>query len=345
VKALCYHGARDLRFETIPDATLADERDILVRMQRCGICGSDLHIYHGKGFSHDTGFSVGHEAVGEVIEVGRAVRRHKPGDRVMISAAVGCGECPACLVGHVSLCAAAGIKCYGLGHALQGCQAQAIRVPAGDFNAARIPEGVSDDQALMLTDNLPTAWLGCRNAEVGPGKTVVVIGLGAIGLMAVEASFLLGAARVLAVDLVAGRRAAAEGLGAVALEPAEAPGAVKEATAGAMADCVIEAVGDDATIALALRLAAREGVVSVVGVSQSSAFAFPMQTAFLRGLTFRIGTSSVRDTWPTLVPLVREGRLRPQRFVTHEMPLSNGAEAYRLFDSREPGVLKVVLTV
>jgi 2-desacetyl-2-hydroxyethyl bacteriochlorophyllide A dehydrogenase len=344
MKALCYFGARHIRYDSMADPDLHDERDILVKMDRCGICGSDLHIYQGHGFTEDLGYCVGHEAVGEVVEIGRGVHRVKVGDKVMISAAVGCGACAPCLAGDVNHCRNNAMQCYGLSSRLQGCQAEAIRVPAGDFNVATIPEGLTADQALMLTDNLPTAWFGCKNAGIRPGQTVVVVGLGPIGLMAVEGAFVLGASRVFAVDLVPERRAIAESLGAIALDASEAVAAIAEATQGRMADCAVEAVGADATINLAIKVVGRAGTVSVIGVNQTRRFAFDMAVAFVKGLTFRIGTCSVQAHWPELVPLIQQGRLRPERFITHEMPLSDGAEAYRLFDARQAGALKMVMT-
>ena len=344
MKALCYHGARDIRYDSMADPDLKDDRDVLVKMDRCGICGSDLHIYQGHGFSEDLGFCVGHEAVGEVVEIGRGVRRLKPGDKVMISAAVGCGACASCLAGDINHCRNNAMQCYGLSSRLQGCQAEAIRVPAGDFNAAPIPEGLTADQALMLTDNLPTAWFGCKNAGIGPGQTVAVVGLGPIGLMAVESAFVLGASRVFAIDLVPERRAIAESLGAVALDASEAVGAIAEATQGRMCDCAVEAVGADATINLAIKVVGRAGTVSVIGVNQTRKFEFDMAVAFVKGLTFRIGTCSVPAHWPQLIPLIQQGRLHPERFVTHQMSLADGAEAYRLFDARQAGALKMVMT-
>jgi 2-desacetyl-2-hydroxyethyl bacteriochlorophyllide A dehydrogenase len=344
MKALCYFGARDVRYETMADPDLKDDRDVLVKMDRCGICGSDLHIYQGHGFSEDLGFCVGHEAVGEVVEIGRGVRRLKAGDKVMISAAVGCGACAPCLAGNVIQCRNNAAQCYGLSSRLQGCQAEAIRVPAGDFNAAPIPDGLSADQALMLTDNLPTAWFGCKNAGIGPGQTVAVVGLGPIGLMAVEGAFVLGASRVFAIDLVPERRAIAESLGATALDAHEAIEMIAQATGGRMADCAVEAVGADATINLAIKAVGRQGVVSVIGVNQTRKFELDMAVAFIKGLTFRIGTCSVPEHWPELVPLIQQGRLHPERFVTHHMPLSQGAEAYQLFDARQAGALKMVMT-
>jgi 2-desacetyl-2-hydroxyethyl bacteriochlorophyllide A dehydrogenase len=343
MKALLYQGARDIRYESFPDPTPMSELDAIVRMDRCGICGSDLHIYQGHGFTEDLGYCVGHEAVGEVVEVGRGVRRLKAGDKVMLSAAVGCGSCANCLAGEINRCITGRAGCYGLSHNLEGCQAEAIRVPAADFNAAPIPEGLTADQALMLTDNLPTAWFGLRNAEVGPGDTVVVVGLGPIGLMAVEGAFVLGAARVFAIDQVPERRARAAAMGAIALGD-DAVEEIKAMTSGRMADCVVEAVGADETIKLALKCAGRMGRVSVIGVNQSKGFDFPMAVAFVKNLTFRIGTCSVPKWWPELIPLIQGGRLHPERYITHHMPLSEGAEAYRQFDAREAGTLKMVLT-
>lgn len=344
MKALRYFGPRDVRYESMDDPVLHDDRDVLVKVTGCAICGSDLHIYHGEGFSEDLGFCVGHEAVGEVVEIGRGVRRLKSGDRVMISAAVGCGSCPSCLRGDIIRCETGSGSCYGLSSRLQGSQAEAVRVPAGDFNAAIIPDGVSEDQALLMTDGMATAWYGARNADISSGKTVAVVGLGPIGLMAVEQAFVLGAARVFAIDPVAERRAIAEELGAVALHPDDAPAQLAELTKGRMADSIVEAVGHARTIDLALRLAARRGTVSVIGVNQDRKFDFPMARAFAMGLTFRIGTCSVQETWPELIPLVQAGRLHPERFISHRLPLSAGAEAYAMFDGRKDGALKMILT-
>ncbi|MBK8629982.1 MAG: alcohol dehydrogenase catalytic domain-containing protein [Sphingomonadales bacterium] len=343
MKALRYYGARDIRHEDMDDPKLESERDAIIQMTGCSICGSDLHIYHGHGFSEDIGFCVGHEAVGEVVEVGRAVTRLKAGDKVMMPAAVGCGACRSCLAGVVNSCEFNAGSCYGLSAKLQGVQSQAFRVPAADTNAILIPEGISEDQALMMTDALATAWFGARNADIKPGSSVAVIGLGPIGLMAVDSAFVMGAHVVYAIDPIAERRALAAQSGAIALSPEEALERVREDTHGKKLDCVVEAVGHDATVDLALRLIARRGTVSVIGVQQSRRYAFPLERAFAAGLTFRIGTCSVPEEWPALIPLVQSGRLKPERYISHHLPLSEGAEAYALFDSREAGALKMVL--
>ena len=344
MKALLYYGARDIRYGDFTDPAIAAPTDAIVRVERSGICGSDLHIYHGQGFSPDTAFCVGHEAVGEVVEVGSAVRRRTVGERVMISAAVGCGTCAKCLGGHVARCETGMAGCYGLSAALQGCQADFVRVPMADFNAAPIPDGLTDDQALMLTDNLPTAYYGCLNAEIAPGKTVAVIGLGPIGLMAVEIAFVMGASKVYAIDLVPERRSLAEKLGAEPVDGASAIAVMTEKTKMKGVDCAVEASGSDTTVGMAIALAGAGGTASVVGVNLTPAFQFPMALAFIKNLTFRIGTCSVQCHWPDLVRLIQGGRLHPERVISHHLPLSQGADAYRLFDAREEGALKMVLT-
>lgn len=344
MKALRYHGARDVRYESMDDPTPQSDRDAIVQISACSICGSDLHIYHGHGFSEDLGFCVGHEAVGEVVEVGRGVQQLKVGDKVMLPAAVGCGRCRSCLAGVVQNCEYGEFGCYGLSARLQGSQAQAVRVPAADMNAVPVPEGVSMEQALMMTDALATAWFGVRNADVRPGASVAVIGLGPIGLMAVESAYVMGAHVVYAIDPVPGRRALAEEAGAITLTPDEAKDRIREYTRGRGLDCVIEAVGSEAAVDAALRLVRARGTVSVIGVQQARRFPFPLERAFAAGLTFRVGTCSVPEELPALFPLVRSGRLRPEKYISHRLPLSDGAEAYRLFESREAGALKMVLT-
>jgi 2-desacetyl-2-hydroxyethyl bacteriochlorophyllide A dehydrogenase len=343
MKALCYHGREDIRYQDFPDATIAEDTDVVVKMDLCAICGSDLHIYHGQGFSPETGYCVGHEAIGTVVDVGSAVHRMRPGDAVMLSGAVGCGACPACLAGEIVKCHSRGFACYGLGPDLQGCQAEAIRVPMGDFNLRAIPEGISAEQALMLTDNLPTAHLACQRADITPGSDVAVVGLGPIGLMAVEIAQVMGAARVFALDLVPERRKVAESLGAIPVDPANAMETIFEATQSRMLASVVECVGADASLETAIRLAGVRGTVSAIGVSQTMDFKFPMALAMANGLTFRIALCSVQSHWGELIPLVRAGRLRPERFVSHRMSLSDGTEAYRLFDKKEKGALKMVL--
>jgi len=343
MRALVYHGPRDVRYDTLPDPALEDDASVVVRVEACAICGSDLHIWHGHGFSPDTGFAVGHEAIGEIVETGRDVRRFKSGDRVLVAGGAGCGRCDACWGGRIDRCAAGPGRVFGLGHALQGGQAEAVMVPAADTTLLRIPDGITDEQALLLTDNLPTAWFAADRADVAPGKRVAVVGLGPVGLLAVESALVMGAAVVYAVDLVPERRAAAAKLGAVPVESDDPVGFVREHGHGRLADCVVEAVGADATVSLAIRLAETGATVSVVGVSHTMDFPYPLPLALVRGLTFRVGLCPVQSYWPTLVPLLRTGRRGATHVVSERVPLSEGTAAYQRFASREGGVLKTVL--
>ena len=344
MRALVYHDPHDVRCDSVPDPDPRGADGAVVRVARAGICGSDLHIYEGHGFSPEPGYVVGHEAVGEVVEVGSAVTRFSVGDRVLVPGSTGCARCAACRRGEVFLCENGETGCYGIGHALPGSQAEAVAVPAADTGLWRIPEAISDDDAVILTDNLPTAWYGARGAGIEPGDCVAVVGLGPVGICAVQAAFAMGASRVFGVDLVAERRAHAETLGALPLDAADPKADALAQTGGRGVDRVIEAVGADATIQLSLDLVRRGGSVSVVGVNQTRSFAFDMALAQVKSFSFRIGLCSVQAELPALVPLVESGRIRPSAAVSHHMKLAEGAEGYRLFAAREAGVRKVLLT-
>jgi 2-desacetyl-2-hydroxyethyl bacteriochlorophyllide A dehydrogenase len=344
MKALVYHGARDVRVDTVPDPTPPDARGAVVRVERAAICGSDLHLYHGAFPDDLAGFTIGHEFVGEVVETGSAVRALRTGQRVMVSAVVGCGECPECLRGEVVCCATAPSQVFGTGPGLQGGQAEAVAIPAADHACRPIPDGIDIEQAVLLTDILPTGFFGARNADIRPGQTVVIIGLGPVGQLALMSAQLYGPSKILAVDRVPERLAAARDQGAI---PIDADGDVRHAilehTNGRGPDAVIEAVGADETIQLALEIVRVGGVVSVVGVNLNFAFPLNMASAFMKNLTFRIGLVPVQELWPSLVPLVASGRLSPEVVFTHRMPLSEGPRGYEIFDGRADGVMKVLL--
>lgn len=347
MRALTYHGPRELAVTEVPDATPPDGFGAVVRVSAAGVCGSDLHIYDGHGFSDDTGYCVGHEAVGEVVEVGSGVRRFAVGDRVLVAASVGCVFCEPCAAGDVLGCDHRRerwrVFAYGLSHRLPGCQAEAVAVPYADVNLIRVPEGVSDATAILLTDNAPTAWYGARRARIAPGDTVGVIGLGPVGQIAVAAALLMGAARVLAVDPVGYRRDWAQAQGAEVVDPDDPKEAIKEMTSGRGCHAVIEAVGADASIALAVSAARREGRISVVGVSQNDGFPFRMAAAQAKELEFSIGFCGAQRELPPLLALVESGRLDPSWLVTHRIPLDEGPAAYALLAGRAGGMGKVVL--
>ena len=343
MRAVVLNGPRSVSVDEVPDAGLLGPDSAIVRVERTAICGSDLHIYHGSGGGPGT--RLGHEFVGVVEDTGADVRSLRPGDRVLVSGVVGCGHCPACLARDPGVCRNNGLAVFGTGPALHGGQAEAVAVPGADAFCLPIPEGVTVEQAVLLTDILPTGFLGAQRADIRPGSTVVVIGAGPVGIMALECARLFGPARILAVDMVPDRLARAERLGAEPVDASDggAVARVQELTGGRGAESVIEAVGADQTVTDAIFCAAPGGTVSVVGVNLNMAFPFPMALALTRRLTFRVTLASIPSTWDQLVPLVASGRLQPQEVFTHRMALSEAADAYRIFDDRADGVLKVVL--
>jgi threonine dehydrogenase-like Zn-dependent dehydrogenase len=343
MRATVLNGPRDVSLETVPDPVLPGPEGIIVTVERTAICGSDLHLFHDAPTG--SGIHLGHEAIGTVAEAGPHVRNVAPGDRVLVSGVIGCGTCGPCLAGQPNICLNDKAAAFGTMPDLPGGQAEAMAVPFADLFALRIPENVADEEAVLLTDILPTGYLGALRASIRPGATVAVIGLGPVGVMALQCAALFGPARILAVDQVPERLARAERLGAEPIDASSVPGAaqVMEATGGRGADSVIEAVGADATVLDAVSCARSGGTVSIVGVNLSLALPFPMGLVFLKSLTVRTIFAPVPGTWPSLVPLVQTGRLQLADTFTHRMPLTQVAEAYDLFDSRRDGVLKVLL--
>jgi alcohol dehydrogenase len=343
MRAVVLNGERDVSVEDVPDAGVPGPDGLLLRVERTAICGSDLHLYHGP--MTIPGVHLGHEFVGTVDDVGPAVTSVAKGDRVLVSGVIGCGACPPCRAGDVIVCQNGAAKAFGTSLELRGGQAEAVSVPGADSSVVKIPEGMTTEQAVLLTDILPTGYLGAQRADIRPGSTVVVVGLGPVGVFALQCAQLYGPARILAVDMVPDRLARAERLGA---EPIDATGGdtvakVYEATGGRGAESVIEAVGADASVSDAIMCAAPGGTISVVGVNLNWAFPFPLPVALIKRLTFRVTFAAVPTTWPALFPLVANGRLRPEEVFTHRMGLSEAPEAYRIFDAREDGVLKVLL--
>jgi len=342
MKGIVYHGERDVRVENLPDPTPPDTRGAVIKIEGTAICGSDLHLYHAN-FPLEGGIRLGHEFVGEVVETGSDVKQYKAGDRVIVSGVIGCGDCVHCARGEVVRCLAQAARVFGTSQELDGGQAEAAAVPIADHALTPIPDGISLEQAVLLTDILPTGFFGAKMADISPGDTVVIIGAGPVGIQALLSAQLFGPAQVLQVDRVPERLALAEKLGATPVHADQADAMIAEATDGLGAHSVIEAVGLDATIASAFGWARAGGTVSVIGVNMSESLPFPMQAAFMKDLTFRTGLVPVPELWPALIPLVAGGRLHPEVVFSHRMGLSEGAEAYRAFDARENGVMKILL--
>lgn len=346
MKGLMYRGPADIRFESMPDAALGDPRSAVVQTTLCGICGTDLHPYHVDMGARD--YCIGHEAIGVVVETGNEVRNFKAGDRVILPASLGCGQCPPCLAGAVTLCRTyPSMRAYGQGDpTIPGCQAEAVPVPAADNNLVLLPDEMSDAIGIMLTDNLATASYCARRGRVTAGDTVAVIGLGSVGLQAVLLARAMGASRVFALDLLEDRRRSSVTFGGEPVDPADAESAIAEATGGRGADVVLDAAGGQATTNLALALVGRGGRVSQIGVSEYPSLQFPIHQALFKNVDFVTGVCSVQAEIPRLSEALSAGRLDGalvESLVTHTMPLSQGAEAYHLFDARADGLRKIVL--
>jgi 2-desacetyl-2-hydroxyethyl bacteriochlorophyllide A dehydrogenase len=345
MKGIVFHGVEDVRVESVPDPSVSDPRAAVVRVTRTTICGSDLHLLHGA-VEGVPGVVVGHECVGVVEDVGDDVRRFRKGDRVIVPCVVGCGDCEPCRRGYAVGCLSFANKVFGFSSDLPGGQAEAIAVPHADVNLYPTPSELGDEQVLFLTDILPTGYYGAENARIKPGDTVVVLGCGPVGLFALMSARLFGPSQVLAVDRLGYRLEKARSLGATPVDATrqDVRAAVLEATDGRGAQAVIEAVGVAETVHLAFELVRTGGTVSVVGVLAKDDFPFPLGTAFMKDLTFRIGLVNAGRFIPSLLSLVRNGRLDPTQLITHHLPLAEGERAYELFAGRQEECLKIVLT-
>jgi 2-desacetyl-2-hydroxyethyl bacteriochlorophyllide A dehydrogenase len=351
MKAIVFHGPHDFRYESVDDPTLACDDDAIIRVTRSAICGSDLHLWHGSlPVVTDHDFAVGHEFVGTVEEVGRAVRTLHPGDRVFVSCTLGCGSCDLCRRGLYSGCSVATAggtrnNIIGFSAAYPGGQAERVRVPFADVNAFRIPDAVGDEQALFLTDILPTADMATEFAQVQPGDRVVIFGCGPVGSLAQRCARLRGAAQVIAVDPSEGRlaRAGQEGCAVIHPEKEDLVQRVLELTGGRGADSVIEAVGRPELVATAAALVRPGGRIAVVGVMVGPV-EVPWALMLMKNLSLQAGLVNPQRHATRLLGLIEGGRIDPTEIVTHRLPLSRGVEGYEIFAERRDEVLKVVLT-
>lgn len=325
-----------------PDPVLPGPEGAIIGVTTTAICGSDLHFYEGD-YPLVEPVSLGHEAIGTVLEVGPDVRTVATGDSVLVSSVAGCGHCAGCATLDPVTCVH-GPRIFGAGM-LGGAQAEYLAVPAADFHLHVIPEGLADEESLLLTDNLPTGWAAAQRADIPPGGTVVIVGLGAVGLCAVRSAIACGAGAVLAVDPVEGRRARAERMGATGVSPDASSDAVMAATGGRGAPSVIDAVGSDASMTQSLALVRAGGTVSVVGVHDLNPFPFPATLSLIRSITLRMTTAPVQRTWPELIPLIQSGRFDTADVFTHTMALDDAAAAYAAVAARSPDCVKVALTV
>lgn len=343
MRAVTFQAPGQVRVEEKPDPELRAADDALVRVEASGICGSDLHIYHGR-VPVEQGFTIGHEFVGTVVAAGEDVERVAVGDRVLGTFHTACATCASCLRGDYHRCRNGQTFGHGknLGD-LQGAQAELLLVPRANLTLRRVPAGMSAEVALFAGDVMGTGYHAVAHAGMRAGDTVAVLGLGPVGLCAVQAAVAGGAVRVFAIDTVEERLRMAERFGATPLHLSEddPKKAVRAATEGLGVDVVVDAVGDPGPLALAVSLCRDAGTVSGIGAYAGKA-EVPLGLAWLKGLQLRLGLANVIAHVDRVLALMEGGKLDPSPLVTHHMPLDEAAEAYEVYDNRE--ALKIVLT-
>lgn len=386
MKAVCWHGAEDVRVDTVPDPKILNPRDAIIKVTSTAICGSDLHLYDGYIPTMQSGDILGHEFMGEVVETGPAITNLQKGDRVVVPFTISCGSCFFCSRDLWSLCdnsnpnswmaekfyghSPAGL--YGYSHLLGGYaggQAEYARIPFADVGPIKIPDGMSDEQVLFLTDIFPTGYMAAENCDIQPGEVVAVWGCGPVGQFAIRSAFMLGAERVIAIDRFSERLDLAEAAGAEVLnyEEVEVGSALKEMTGGMGPDCCIDAVGMEAhghgamalfdTVKQAVRmetgrpLVLREaivacrkgGKVSVPGVYGGFIDKMPMGAFVNKGLTMKSGQTHVQRYLRPLLERIQRGEIDPSFVITHSLPLEDAPRAYKIFRDKEENCIKVVL--
>ena len=344
MKALVFHGPGVKAWEDVARPTLDADTDAIVQVDTTTICGTDLHILKGDLPAMVDGRIIGHEAVGTVVETGAAVKNVTVGARVLVSCVSACGACRYCRDSRYGQCLGGGG--WILGNEIDGTQAENVRVPFADNSTYPMPDGVSDEDMLMLADILPTAYeVGVLNGRVGPGDVVAVVGAGPIGLSAISGARLFSPSLVVAIDMASARLDAAKQFGAdVVINNAEQNpiAAVRELTGGLGADVAIEAVGVPATFELAVDLVRPAGRVANIGVHGKPA-TLHLQRVWDRDLTITTGLVDTYST-PTLIRLLASHHIDAQHFVTHHFGFDDFMQAYDVFSrAGETGALKVVL--
>lgn len=388
MKANCWIGKNKVRVESVPDPKILSSRDAIVRVTSTAICGSDLHLYNGYVPTMEKGDVLGHEFMGEVVELGSEVKNLKVGDRVVVPFPIACGHCFACERNLFALCensnpnawmaeklwgqSPAGI--FGYSHLLGGFaggQAEYARVPFADVGPLKVPEGLTDEQVLFLSDIFPTGYMGAEMCDIQPGSIIAVWGAGPVGQFAIASARMLGAERVIAIDRFGYRlQMATEKAGAtdvINYEAEDVYDALMTMTAGRGPDGCIDAVGLEAhghgpmfaidrvkqtlkiqpdrptALREVIRCCRNGGVVSVIGVYGGFIDSFPMGAIVNRGLTLRAGQCHVHRYMRPLLDRIERGQIDPSFVITHRMSLSEAPEGFDLFMNKRDGCEKVVL--
>ncbi len=386
MRALCWHGRNDIRCDTVPDPSIEDARDVILKVTSCAICGSDLHLMDGQMPSMKSGDVLGHEFMGEVVEVGSPDHVLRKGDRVVVPFNINCGACRQCRMGNWASCLTsnrngamaaeqfgyptAGL--FGYSHltgGYAGGQAEYVRVPMADVGPMKVPEGMSDEQALFLSDILPTGWQAIEHCELKGGERVAIWGAGPVGLFAIVSAAVKGAETIIAIETVPERQSLARVAGAThVIDPSKEDvlARIKEITAGEGPDAVVDCVGMEASghhgvlgalsavqekltgtqrpyaLEQAVIAVRPSGIVSVPGV-YGGPIPVNMGAVVQKGLTFRTGQTHVKRWLEPLTALIEQGRIEPTFLITHRSEvLEQGPSLYETFRDKKDSCVKVV---
>lgn len=395
MKAVVFHGIGDIRLEEVDDPRIKEPTDAIVSLTASAICGTDLHMIRGTLGGMEKGTILGHEGVGIVEEIGKNVRNLSAGDRVVIPSTIGCGNCSYCRSGYYAQCdnanpAGEGTAFFGgpkSSGSFNGLQAEKARIPFANAGLVKLPEEIDDDQAILLSDIVPTGYMAADNAQIKPGNTIAVFGLGPVGQFCVACAKLFDVGRIIAVDTIPSRLEMARAQGAEVIDynqenPVET---IKDLTDGIGVDRVIDAVGVDANmphegpaaksaskkhakeknqvapnakpkngnwepgdapsivLEWAVEAVAKAGTISIIGVYGEQSNSFPIGQSMEKNLTLMMGNCNHRRYLPHLIELVRTGALDPSEVLTQVEPMTSVIEAYKAFDKRQPGWIKIKL--
>ncbi len=344
MKAVCFEQVRCVGLHELDDPVIEDPRDAIVRVTMAGLCGSDLHPFFGREIGIEAGTVMGHEFVGEVVAIGSEVSTIKVGDRVCAPFTTNCGECFYCRAGLTSRCEKG--QLFGwreAGNGLHGAQAERIRVPLADGTLMPIPPGISDETALLLGDNLSTAFYAAEMAEIRRDGVYAVVGCGTVGLLAIAAAIRMGAPHIVAIDPSESRLDMAKHLGAETFaDPEEATSAIGDLTEGRGADAVMELVGLPAAQKLAYKLIRPGGTLSVIGCHCGDRFAFAPSDAYDKNLTYRTGRCPARHYMSVIAPSLLDAPIDLSWCVTHRFAIDRARDAYDVFSNRKDGCIKAV---
>ena len=390
MKALCWHGKNDVRIDNVPDPELHHANDVILKVTSTAICGSDLHLLSGLMPTMEEGDILGHEFMGEVVDVGKDVKKLKKGDRVVVPFTISCGHCHFCGHDLFSLCdnsnpnadqaievmghSPAGL--FGFSHMLggfSGGQAEYVRVPYADIGPVKVPDSLSDDKVLFLSDIFPTGYMAAENADISSGDIVAVWGCGPVGQFAIKSAWMMGAGRVIAIDRVPERLKIAEELSSAEIinstDPSEVYETLMEMTDGRGPDCCIDAVGAEAhggsmvrkikdkamekahldmakpyVLQQMIKCCKKGGNISIPGVYVGPVNAFPIGSAMNKALTFRMGQTHVQHYLKPLLEKITNDEIDPSFIITHQFKLEDAPQAYEIFRDKEDSCVKVVLT-